>query len=108
MIKLLNVATSIAFGTSVIIATSLQASEREPLDWQDLDHFQVDCSLKKEQTEYLNSMRTTNKKWARFQWKFMPWQAVTDGEGYEKNKKQATGAYDWLINQHLHTIASQC
>ena len=64
--KLLNVATSIAFGTSVIIATSLQASEREPLDWQDLDHFQIDCSLKKEQTEYLNSMRTKNVTWLDF------------------------------------------
>jgi len=86
--KLLNVATSIAFGTSVIIATSLQASEREPLDWQDLDHFQIDCSLKKEQTEYLNSMRTKNVTWARLQWKFMPWQSVTDGEGYEKIKSR--------------------
>ena len=86
----------------------MQANEREPMDFEDLDHFQIDCNLKKEQTEFLNSMRTKNKTWARFQWKFMPWQAVTDHKGYSKNKRQAIGAYDWVINQHLHTIASQC
>ena len=108
--RLRNVAISIAFGTSVITATTLPASEREPMDWQDLDHFVVNCEMKKEQIEFLNSMRTTksSRTWNLFQWKFMPWQVVTDSNGYTKNKYQATGRYDWLINQHLHTLATQC
>ena len=108
--RLPSVALSIAFGTSAIIATSLQASEREPMDWQDLDHFVVNCEMKKEQIEFLNSMRSTKNErtWNLFQWKFMPWQAVTDPKGYNKNRQQAIGGYDWLINQHLHTLATQC
>ena len=106
--RLRNAVTSIVFGTTVILADTSLADE--PMDWHDLDHFVVNCEMKQEQIEFLNSFRTTKSErtWNLFQWKFMPWQAVTDPKGYHKNKQQATGRYDWLINQHLHTLATQC
>ena len=106
--RLRNVVTSIVFGTTVIIADTSLANE--PMNWRDLDHFVVNCEMKQEQIEFLNSFRTTKgeRTWNLFQWKFMPWQAVTDPKGYQKNKQQAIGGYDWLINQHLHTLATQC
>ena len=106
--RLRNVVTSIVFGTTVIIADTSLANE--PMNWNDLNHFVINCEMKQEQIEFLNSFRTTKgeRTWNLFQWKFMPWQAVTDPKGYQKNKQQAIGGYDWLINQHLHTLATQC
>ena len=106
--KLQNAVTSIAFGTIVTIATPSLANE--PMSWNDLDHFVVNCEMKQEQIEFLNSFRTTKaeRTWHLFQYKMMPWQIVTDPKGYSKNRNQAIGRYDWLINQHLHTLATQC
>ena len=106
--RLRNAVTSIVFGTTVILADTSLANE--PMDWNDLDHFVVNCEMKREQIEFLNSMRTSKaeRTWHLFQYKLMPWQAVTDPEGYNKNRNQAIGRYDWLINQHLHTLATQC
>jgi len=106
--RLRNVATSIVFGTTVTLAVTSQADE--PMAWNDLDHFVVNCEMKQEQIEFLNSFRTSKgeRTWNLLQYKLMPWQAITDPKGYRKNKYQATGRYDWLINQHLHTLATQC
>jgi hypothetical protein len=100
-----SVIISMLFG---IFATTAVA--REPMQYNDLDHFQVDCSLKKEQIQFLQSLRPTGneKLTARFKQHFMPWQAVTDGSKFKKNNKIGTGGYDWLINQHLYTLKTQC
>lgn len=106
--RLRNAVTSIVFGTTVILADTSLANE--PMDWNDLDHFVVNCEMKREQIEFLNSMRSNKaeRTWHLFQYKLMPWQAVTDPKGHNKNRQQAIGGYNWLINQHLHTLATQC
>lgn len=108
--RLRNVVTSIVFGTTVILADTSLASDNEPMAWNDLNHFVINCDMKREQIEFLNSMRTSKSErtWHLFQYKLMPWQVVTDPNGYTKNKQEAIGGYNWLINQHLHTLATQC
>jgi len=92
----------------IFAITAVEA--KEPMRINDLDHFVVDCSKKKEQIEFLESMRPSqgDKILARFTTKAMPWQALTDPEGYRKNKYLGQGGYDWLIRQKLYTLATQC
>ena len=108
MMKLKNVITSIVFGS--IVTYVVPATANEVMDWDDLNHYQLDCNQKQQQIEFLNSMRTTesDRQLLRLQLKLMPWMAVTDGDKFDKLQKQSTGRYEWLINQHLHVLASQC
>jgi len=96
---------SMLFGISVTTAVA-----REPMNINDLDHFQVDCTIKQEQIQLLQSIRPTGneKLVARFKKNFMPWQAITDGSKFKKNNNVGSGGYDWIINQHLHTLKTQC
>ena len=102
--------TSIIFGTCVTTATLSSAAEGIPMDWYDLDHFQIDCSLKKEQIEFLNSMRVSESDMIgfRLQELVMPWAKLTDPEGNARVHRTGNGDYNWLINQHLYSLATQC
>ena len=82
----------------------------EVMNWDDLNHYQLDCNKKAEQIQFLNSMRTTESEriMIRAKLRLQPWLPITDGDLYDKQLKQGQGRYEWLINQHLHTLASQC
>jgi len=101
--------TSIAFGIFVTTAT-LSRADGIPMDWNDLDHFQVDCSIKQEQIEFLVSMKhgRTDMMDARLLELVTPWARLTDPNGARRVHRTGNGDYNWLINQHLHTLATQC
>lgn len=111
--KIINVPraiTSIIFGTCVTTATLSNAAEGIPMDYYDLDHFQIDCSLKQQQVEFLNSMRMseTEMRAFRLQGFLTPWTKLTDPNGADRVRKTGNGDYNWLINQHLYSLATQC
>jgi len=102
--------TSIIFGICVTTATLSRAAEGIPMDWYDLDHFQIDCSLKQQQIEFLNNMRLSESEMREFRLQRLltPWTIFTDPEGSARVRKTGNGEYNWLINQHLHSLATQC
>jgi len=72
----------------------------QAMSLEDLNRYQIDCSKKEEQIQILNSLRTTEseRQWLRLRAKLMPWTDQTVGDNREET----------MINQHLHTIATQC
>jgi len=102
--------TSIAFGIFVTTATLSKADDGIPMNWNDLDHFQVDCSIKQEQIDFLNSLKhsETDMMNARLMELVTPWTWFTDPHGAKRVQRTGNGDYNWLINQHLHTLATQC
>ena len=76
------------------------AMTSQSMSLEDLNRYQIDCSRKAEQIQFLNSLRTTEseRQWLRLRAKLMPWTDQTAGDNREET----------MINQHLHTIATQC
>jgi hypothetical protein len=99
----------VLFGSCVIIATQ-QVNAEMPIDDYDLDHFQVDCSRKAEQVQFLQSFRNTDAQrlGARLETMLTPWRWFTDTEDQRRVYKIGRGDYNWLINQHLMTLRNNC
>ena len=73
---------------------------------EDLDNFVVDCNLKKEQIQFLQSLRpTANERiTAKTQRLLMPWHIFTDHTAYSQLELISRGDYDWIINQQLWLV----
>lgn len=86
--------------TAVFLSAITFAITSQSMSLEDLNRYQIDCSKKEEQIQILNSLRTTEseRQWLRLRAKLMPWTDQTAGDNREET----------MINQHLHTIATQC
>jgi|APGre2960657468_1045069.scaffolds.fasta_scaffold37819_3 hypothetical protein len=89
---------------------AMAASVRQPMDIDDLDHFILDCNLKTQQIQFLQSLRhTPNERLAaRFNNLITPWQGVTDPYGRRQQRAIGNNEYNWIINQHIWTLNNQC
>ena len=101
--------TSIVFGICVISATASEAG-RLPLSYEALNHFQVDCSKAKEQTEFMLSLKRSHNEMQmdRIKAYLMPWKILTDPEGHARLNHSGYGQYNQTIRQILHEIATSC
>ena len=97
-------------GIFVIIASLNTANAEMPMNLHDLDTMQLDCSKKKEQIEFLQSLRSTSdqRAGARLETLLTPWRMFTDPEGRERVEHVGKGSYNWIINQHLWTLKNNC
>jgi hypothetical protein len=80
------------------------------MSYYDLDHFVVDCSKKKEQVAFLQSMYGTDneRRNARFANALTPWTVFTDRTGRARQKYFGNGEYNWIIRQKLYILNTQC
>lgn len=97
-------------GIFVIIAVFNTANAEVPMNIDDLDHFVVDCSIKQQQVQFLQSMRSTadQRAVAGLQSLLTPWRWFTDPEGQYRVDHVGKGSYNWIINQHLWTLKNNC
>ena len=97
-------------GIFVIIAVFNTANAEMPMNIHDLDTFQLDCSKKQQQVEFLQSLRSSSdqRTGARLQSFLTPWKWFTDPEGQERIYNVGEGSYNWIINQHLWTLKNNC
>ena len=94
-----------------VITVSLNTANAEmPMNIHDLDKFRIDCSKKRQQVEFLQSLRSTSdqRAGARLQSFLTPWRWFTDPEGQERINNVGKGEYNWLINQHLWDLKNNC
>jgi len=101
--------TSIVFGICVISATASEAG-RLPLSYEALNHFQIDCSKAKEQTEFLISLKRNYNEMQmdRIKAYLMPWKILTDPDGHARLNHSGYGGYNRMIDSHLHDLSTQC
>lgn len=109
-----SVLSRTVFGRYVILASMVSlvgcASPRAHMVSHDLDFFQIDCSRKREQIEFLQSLRNDNNERfnARVENMLTPWRAITDPDRYRENQSVGMGRHNWLITQNLISIQQQC
>lgn len=97
-------------GIFVIIASLNTANAEMPMNIHDLDHFQIDCSKKQQQVEFLQSLRSTSdqRAGARLQSFLTPWRWFTDPEGQARVHHVGKGSYNWIIDQALWELRNNC
>ncbi len=81
-----------------------------PLAYYDLQRYKIDCSRKKEQIEFLQSMRVTADDRLYYyihNW-LTPWEAVTDPEARYNRAMIAQGIFNDELNQKLIRIPMTC
>lgn len=80
------------------------------MSFQDLNHYQIDCSRKFDQIAVLQSMRPTrdDRMFARLSKMVQPWKVVTDPLSNSENEAIGTGRTEWLINQKLIALHRDC
>lgn len=81
-----------------------------PMAAQDLDYFVVDCRIKAQQIAMLQSMRTDpdTRLFNGLSNILQPWRVVTNPNERARANAVYIGQTDWLINQHLMSIARNC
>lgn len=86
------------------------STTRQPMASYDLDHFRVDCKNKEAQIRFLQSQRSTrdDRLLAAVTNAVTPWQMITNPVQYYEREQIRIGRTDWIINQTLREIATQC
>ena len=86
------------------------ATAAPPVDFTDLDYFQIDCSRRAEQIAFLQSLRSTadDRLFARATNALMPWRMFTNPAAYNNNAAQGSSRTDWVINQKLMALRDDC
>lgn len=86
------------------------ASAVAPMNFSDLDHFQIDCSRRNEQIALLQSMRSTpdDRLLARASNALQPWQMFTNPDAYYNRAAMGSNQSDWVINQKLMALRDDC
>jgi len=86
------------------------ASSARPMNFVDLDYFQIDCSRRNEQIAFLQSMRSTpdDRLLARASNALQPWQIFTNSEAYSNRAALGSNRTDWVINQKLMALRDDC
>ncbi|SVC77744.1 uncharacterized protein METZ01_LOCUS330598 [marine metagenome] len=76
------------------------------MSYNDLAYFQIDCSKKREQVAFLQSMYSTDneRRNARFMNLLTPWTVFTDRAGGARRKYVGNGEYNWVIRQKLYKL----
>lgn len=94
--------------TLAILCNSATAAP--PIDFTDLDYFQIDCSRRTEQIAFLQSLRSTadDRLFARATNALMPWRMFTNPSAYYNNAAQGSNRTDWVINQKLIALRDDC
>jgi len=99
------------FGICVTLAILCShAHAAPPMDFTDLDYFQIDCSRRTEQIAFLQSLRSTadDRLLARATNSLMPWRMFTNPSAYYNNAAQGSNRTDWVINQKLIALRDDC
>lgn len=80
------------------------------MDAIDISHYQIDCSRKSEQIQFLESLRSgrDDRFWSRVGNTVQPWTKYTDTHNYSQRGQIANGRTNWLINQKLMRLAHDC
>jgi len=86
------------------------AQAAPPMDFVDLDYFQIDCSRRTEQIAFLQSLRSTadDRLLARATNALTPWRMFTNPSAYYNNAAQGSSRTDWVINQKLIALRDDC
>lgn len=81
-----------------------------PMNDNDLNHFVGDCSRKAEQVAWLQSLRNSDAQrlGARAEVMLTPWRWITNPEEQRRVALIGRGDYNWLINQHLWSLKTNC
>lgn len=76
----------------------------------DLERFTIDCRIKEQQVRLLQSMRTTpDDRLVNYLGNLQrPWTRYTDPGSWNQRDQVYSGRSNWLINQHLMTLARNC
>ena len=87
-----------------------EATAAPPMDFVDLDYFQIDCSRRTEQIAFLQSLRSTadDRMLARATNALMPWRMFANPAAYNNNAAQGSNRTDWVINQKLIALRDDC
>ena len=100
------------FGLCAIIVSLCSACATgtpgaQPMSYQDLNYFQVDCKRKQEQVEMLQSMRQNRDQMVSAQTTnmFKPWTAITDPQGFNERQQAAQGGINKQINYNLFLLS---
>ena len=85
-------------------------SPRLPLSYEELNTFQIDCSKKKEQMEFLIALKRTYNEMQADRLKAFVFTAklLTDPETYHRYAFSGNGSYNRMIDSHLHDLSTQC
>ena len=104
--------SKLACGVCVIAVTLLGSgcTTRQPMSAMDLSYFQIDCSRKKEQIQFLNSMRVTDDDRIinGITNILSPWERYQDSPASVQRQQIHRGRTNWLINQKLSRLAKDC
>jgi hypothetical protein len=102
-------------GACVIIASLFSTGcqvvpVREPMAIVDLERFTVDCRIKEQQIQMLQSMRTSadDRLWNHMRNVVAPWQHYTQPGAWRQRQQLSQGRSDWLINQNLLILGNNC
>ena len=76
----------------------------------DLESFQINCRIKEQQIQFLQSMRSgrDERMYAGAGNLTQPWSRWTDSEEHYQRRSIHNGRTNWLINQHLMHLSRDC
>jgi hypothetical protein len=76
----------------------------------DLENFVTDCSIKEQQMAFLQSQRLSDndRRAAGYRQLVTPWTVLTDPGRAHELKSRANGSTNWLVNQHILSLARNC
>ena len=97
--------------TIVILLSGCAATPtHQPMNYVDLNHFQIDCKRKDEQIKFLMSQLSNGDDMlmARLKNFVTPWRAVTNPDEYNQTRVVGSGNTNWLIRQNLYLIRANC
>lgn len=113
MIQKNSVARSaVVFGVSVIFVSLFSgcASQPKTMHVVDLENFQVNCRIKEQQIQLLQSMRQSrdDRLVAGLSNLVQPWGRWFGSDEYVQRANVHNGRTNWLINQHLMHLSRDC
>lgn len=76
----------------------------------DLEHYQINCRMKTQQVQFLQSLRPTRDERfsAGIDNSLQPWKVITNPMEFQNTRSIQGGRTEWLINQLLMQIAYNC
>lgn len=100
----------LAFGAFAIIASVSINAQSRVMSTVDLDHFQIDCRIKAQQIQFLQSMRVTadERMAAGLTNIALLWQRFTQPAEFQQRANIGNGYSNWTINQLLVRLAHDC
>jgi len=93
-----------------VTAATLEVKAEIPIDFNDLDHFSIDCSRKQEQVSFIQSLTSSKveRQNARIEVYFTPWRWITDYKGQQRLNLIGNGSYDFVLRNLLWQLNHNC